>query len=115
MKKIVDIKTEVRKGELYQIKFWSDGSTEERRITDDQMSKLMRAIMDQKAALAHQPNLTLIKGGKQAGASEILVLIAAALIWGLIMTVGVTQKEDDRCVTPGWGKYKDCYGEPVDY
>lgn len=114
MKKIIDIKTEVRKGELYQVKFWSDGSTEERRITDDQMSKLMRAIMDQKAALAHQPNLTLIKGGKERGMADFGWILLCSAIWLTICIVGCVE-EDDRCVTPGWGKYRDCYGEPVDY
>ena len=114
MKKIVDIKTEVRKGELWQVKFFNDGTTEEKPISDGQMSKLMRAIMDQKAALAHQPNLTLIKGGKERGMADLGWILLCSAIWLTICIVGCVE-EDDRCVTPGWGKYKDCYGEPVDY
>jgi hypothetical protein len=70
MKKIIDCKTEIRKGELYQTKFYSDGSKEERRIDDAQMSKLMRAIMDQKEAISDRPDLKLVKGGKQSGMAD---------------------------------------------
>ena len=114
MKKIVDCKTEIRKGELYQIKFYSDGSKEERRIDDAQISKLMRAIMDQKEAIAHRPDLKVIKGGKQSGMADIGWIALCSLVWITVMILGCVE-EDDRCVTPGWSKHKDCYGEPVDY
>jgi hypothetical protein len=114
MKKIIDCKTEIRKGELYQIKFYNDGSKEERRIDDAQMSKLMRAIMDQKEAIASRPDLKVIKGGKQSGMADIGWIALCALVWITVMILGCVE-EDDRCVRPGWAKHKDCFGEPVDY
>lgn len=114
MKRIVDCRTEIRKGELYQTKFYSDGSKEESRVTDAQMSKLMRAILDQKEANAHRPDLKVIKGGKQSGMADIGWIAMCALVWITVMILGCVE-EDDRCVTPGWSKHKDCFGEPVDY
>ena len=114
MKRIVDCRTEIRKGELYQTKFYSDGSKEESRVTDAQMSKLMRAIMDQKEANAHRPDLKVIKGGKQSGMADMGWIAMCALVWITVMILGCVE-EDDRCVTPGWAKHKDCFGEPVDY
>lgn len=113
MKRLIDVKTEIRKGDLWQVKHWSDGTKEEKRIDDAQMSKLMRAILDQGMA-AEKPQLRVIKGGKQAGGSEMLALIACALIWGLIMTIGATQEDDDHCTRAGWAKHADCLGD-VDF
>jgi len=61
-KQLKDVRTEVRDGQLFQIKYFADGTSEEKIISEASLKKLMLAIMREGEAGKH---LRLIQGGKK--------------------------------------------------
>jgi len=108
-KELKDIRTELRKGELWRVIVFSDGTIDEKRVGEAQIKRMIDAIKS-------TPELTVIQGGKRKsqsgkGAADALGFLVLAFIFAM-MAMGLSSwipDDDDMCTGPNWHKYSDCY------
>ena len=108
-KTIKTIKTEVRENKLWRVIVFADGTTDEKPVKEEAISKLLDTIK-------HTPEIELVHGGKRQRSAGMItaeglgLIFLGLLLLGLMSVLsGCLPAEDERCVGPNWHRYDDCY------
>lgn len=97
-KKIKDIRTVVKNGQVFRVIYFEDGTTDEKQISDRKLDNLYKAIQSSR-------ELRVIEGGKQKGALNLKLGLILVVI-GLVCSACV---QNDKCTGRNWHKYDECY------
>lgn len=112
-KNIKNIKTEVRGGKMWKIVTFTDGTKEEKMVSETAIDRMLNAV-------DKTPDLRVVQGGKSKKEGGYVTtecvnfFIAALLVVSLIMFFSGCAPEDDRRTSSGWHQYADYYGEPAE-